>query len=166
MTVRPGTKVTINSYYKVIRPNSVSDLVGKEGIIESHYITEYIVKIGNMRYSVPREAFDIIKTDTLLYVGFKHCPPQGKSNRDVWDMYFEGQRRTVQARDLLNLFELNHEAEEYLTLQPRKVYTQYRDLIEALPNKQKGQEWLAAHPEKANCIYNATSRKRQIMASM
>lgn len=163
MPVKPGTKIKINPKIRVIRPDAVTDLTGREGEIESHYISEYIVKIGQYRYSVPREAFDIVKTDNLIHVGFKHCPPTGKHQRDVWDLYFEGQRRTVRSRDLLNLLTLRHEESEYLTLQPEKLE---REFVDALIDTYKGQEYLAQHPEKAACIYNATSRTRPMMGSM
>ena len=158
--IKPGTKVKINAYYNRIRPDSVSDLVGKEGTVISHYISEYIVQVGLYRYSIPREAFDIVKADNLVHVGFKHCPANMHHKRDMWDLYFDGQRRTVKSRDLLMLLTLQHQQEMFHILQPQKLPQEF---VEALTDKQKGQEWLAQHPKQAACIYNITKRTRAMM---
>jgi hypothetical protein len=158
--VQPGTKVKINAYYKRIRPDSISDIIGQEGVVISQYISEYIVQVGLYRYSIPREAFDIVKTDNLVHVGFKHCPANQHNTRDIWDIHFNGQRRSVQSRELLNLLTLQHEEEMFHMLQPQKLP---QDFVDALTDRQKGQEWLERHPKHAACIYNVTKRTRAMM---
>ncbi len=162
MIIKPGTHIKINTYYDVIRPDSATSLVGQEGIIESHYISEYIVKIGQYRYSVPREAFDIIESSSLVHVGFKHFPPT-KSGRDLWELYVDGQRRTVKSPELLNLLTLRHEISEYETLQPAHIPC---DFVEALLNQHKGREWLQTHPKQVHAITNISTHKRPLMASL
>ena len=80
--------------------------------------------------------------DGKIDVAFKHCAPHthdmgGHHNvaRDIWDIYFKGQRRGVVYPELLNLFTLHHGPEYYEQRQERRM--QMSD-IEALISREKG----------------------------